>query len=61
MSSHNMIFTEANSMFDWFIYASPGEKIGIILIICFIFGIGANKGGRSGGKGGGSSTPPPQG
>ncbi len=45
-------------MFDWFIYASPGEKIGIILIICFIFGIGANKGGRSGGKGGGSSTPP---
>lgn len=47
-------------MFDWFIYASPGEKIGIVLIICFMFGIGANKGGSSGGKGGGggSSTPP---
>ena len=43
-------------MFDWFIYASPGEKIGIVLLLIFGFGAFANKGGGSKGGGGGGGT-----
>ncbi|GAA0101603.1 hypothetical protein UT300012_23180 [Paraclostridium bifermentans] len=48
-------------MFDWFIYASPGEKVGIVLLIIFGFGLFANKGGggsRGGGSNGGGSNNP---
>lgn len=43
-------------MFDWFIYAAPGEKIGIVLLLIFGFGMFANKGGGSKGGGGGSAS-----